>query len=81
MPPTPRTTETLQDTFLAQIRDERTTVSLFLTNGIRLVGEVTAFDAYVVTLKSQVTQMVYKHTIATIVPSTAIPPRLTRAPG
>ena len=59
----------LQDGFLNTLRKEKITVSIFLVNGIKLHGVVDAFDQYVVMLKGQVTQMVYKHSISTIVPS------------
>ena len=58
----------LQDPFLNSLRKEKIPVSIFLTNGIKLQGHVTAFDQYVVFLKNHMTQMVYKHAISTIVP-------------
>ena len=60
--------ELLQDPFLNSLRKEKIPVSIFLTNGIKLQGHVTAFDQYVVFLKNHMTQMVYKHAISTIVP-------------
>jgi host factor-I protein len=62
----------LQDQFLNQLRRERVPVSIYLTNGIKLQGQVESFDQYVVLLKNTVTQMVYKHAISTVVPSRAI---------
>jgi host factor-I protein len=59
----------LQDPFLNALRKEKTMVSVYLTNGIKLQGQVTAFDQYVVLLRNTITQMVYKHAISTIVPS------------
>jgi host factor-I protein len=47
-------------------------VSLYLVNGIRLQGRIESFDAHVVLLKNEVTQMVYKRAIATVLPSRAI---------
>jgi host factor-I protein len=44
-------------------------VSIYLTNGIKLQGVVAAFDQYVVLLKNNTKQMVFKHAVATIVPS------------
>lgn len=58
----------LQDPFLNSLRKEKVPVSIFLTNGIKLQGQVTAFDQYVVFLKNHMTQMVFKHAISTIVP-------------
>ena len=59
----------LQDPFLNTLRRERVPVSIYLVNGIKLQGQVDSFDQYVVLLKNSVTQMVYKHTISTVVPS------------
>lgn len=65
-------THVLQDGFLNTLRKDKQNVSIFLVNGIKLHGVVEAFDQYVVMLKGQVTQMVYKHAISTIVPSKMI---------
>ena len=62
-------TQTLQDPFLNALRRQRVPVSIYLTNGIKLQGVVAAFDQYVVLLKNNTKQMVFKHAIATIVPS------------
>ena len=61
--------QNIQDPFLNAVRKERTSVSIFLVNGIKLQGTVDSFDQFVVMLKSTVSQMVYKHAISTIVPS------------
>ncbi len=61
--------QTLQEPFLNALRRERVPVSIYLVNGIKLQGQVEAFDAYVVLLRNSVSQMVYKHAISTIVPS------------
>lgn len=62
----------LQDIFLNTLRKEHIAVSIFLVNGIKLQGKVDSFDQYVVILKSATSQMIYKHSISTIVPSTAV---------
>lgn len=59
----------LQDTFLEQLCNEKTPVSVFLINGIKLHGMVDDFDEHVIMLKNAVTQMVYKHAISTVVPT------------
>jgi host factor-I protein len=62
--------QNIQDPFLNAVRKERTAVSIFLVNGIKLQGTVDSFDQFVVMLKSAAgSQMVYKHAISTIVPS------------
>ena len=60
----------LQDTFLRHVREHKVPVTVFLANGIRLQGTVTAFDSYSVLLnRDRHAQVVYKHAIATIMPS------------
>ncbi len=61
--------KSLQDPFLNTLRRERVTVSVYLVNGIKLQGTIESFDQFVVLLKNQISQMVYKHAISTIVPS------------
>jgi host factor-I protein len=62
----------LQDPFLEALRKAQIPVSMFLVNGIKLQGQIEYFDQYVVLLKSNVTQMVYKHAISTVVPARAV---------
>ncbi len=61
--------QSLQDPFLNTLRKERVPVSIYLVNGIKLQGQVESFDQFVVLLKNNVNQMVYKHAISTIVPA------------
>jgi len=61
--------QSLQDPFLNALRKERIPVSIFLVNGIKLQGTVDSFDQFVILLKNNVSQMVYKHAISTVVPS------------
>jgi host factor-I protein len=59
----------LQDPFLNTLRREKIPVSIYLVNGIKLQGIVESFDQFVVLLRNNISQMVYKHAISTIVPS------------
>lgn len=61
--------QSLQDPFLNALRKEKVPVSIYLVNGIKLQGQVDSFDQFVVLLKNNVSQMVYKHAISTIVPA------------
>lgn len=61
--------QSLQDPFLNALRRQRVPVAIYLTNGIKLQGHVAGFDQYVVLLKNNTKQMVFKHAIATVVPS------------
>lgn len=67
----------LQDPFLNALRKDRTPVSIYLVNGIKLQGQVESFDQFVILLKNTVSQLVYKHAISTIVPARAV--KLPRA--
>ena len=51
------------------MRKEQVPVSMFLVNGIKLLGHIESFDQYVVLLRSTTVQVVYKHAISTVVPS------------
>lgn len=62
----------LQDPFLSALQREQIPVSMFLVNGIKLLGHVESFDQYVVVLKGATAQMVFKHAISTIVPARKI---------
>ena len=64
----------LQEPFLNLLRKDKTPVAIYLVNGIKLQGEVESFDQYVVMLRNNISQMVYKHAISTIVPSKSMPP-------
>ncbi|PID66628.1 MAG: RNA chaperone Hfq [Gammaproteobacteria bacterium] len=68
--------QSLQDPYLNTLRKERTQVAIFLMNGIKLQGYIESFDQFVVLLKNNTSQMIYKHAISTIVP--ASPVRINR---
>ena len=66
-------TENLQETFLNQLRKEKLSVTVFLINGVKLQGIITWFDNFSILLKRDThIQLVYKHSISTIMPSEAI---------
>jgi len=59
--------------FLNYIRKNKTPVTVFLVNGVKLQGIVTWFDNFSLLLRRDGhTQLVYKHAISTIMPSTQI---------
>jgi host factor-I protein len=64
--------QSLQDPFLNILRKERIPVSVYLVNGIKLQGQIESFDQFVVLLKNNVSQMIYKHAISTVVPARAV---------
>ena len=62
----------LQNSFLNQIIKDNIPVSVYLLNGIKLQGQVKSFDLYVIVLSGNTPQLIYKHSISTIVPSQTI---------
>jgi host factor-I protein len=65
--------QNVQDVFLNYIRKNKTPVTVFLVNGVKLQGIVTWFDNFSILLRRDGhTQLVYKHAISTIMPSTPV---------
>ena len=64
----------LQDLFLENLHKERTPISIYLINGIKLQGRVEFFDDNIILLRNTATQMIYKHAISTVVPGRATDP-------
>ncbi|MCR4377333.1 MAG: RNA chaperone Hfq [Rhodospirillales bacterium] len=65
--------QNVQDVFLNYIRKNKTPVTVFLVNGVKLQGIVTWFDNFSVLLRRDGhTQLVYKHAISTVMPSTPV---------
>ena len=57
----------IQGDFLNALAKEHVPVSVFLVNGIRLVGYIQSFDQYVLMLNSATgMQTIYKHAISTV---------------
>ena len=66
-------TENYQDQFLNQTRKNRTPLTVFLMNGFQLRGVITGFDQFVIVLHADGTQqMIYKHAVSTITPSSPV---------
>ena len=65
--------QNVQDVFLNHVRKNKTPVTVFLVNGVKLQGIITWFDNFSVLLRRDGhTQLVYKHAISTIVPGRAV---------
>jgi|TARA_B110000259_G_scaffold182319_1_gene225759 host factor-I protein len=62
----------LQDSFLTQIIKDNISVSIYLLNGIKLQGQIKSFDQYVIVLSGTTPQLIYKHSVSTVVPSQEI---------
>lgn len=64
----------LQDLFLNSVRKSKTPITIFLMKGVKLQGIITWFDNFSILLRRDgQSQLVYKHSISTILPSAAIP--------
>ena len=62
--------QNMQDVFLNSCRKDKRPVTVYLVNGVKLQGIISGFDNFSVVLKrNQLAQLVYKHSIATVVPS------------
>jgi host factor-I protein len=59
--------QNIQDAFLNTVRREKTTVTVYLLNGAKLLGKIKSFDKFSVLLESGANeQLVFKHAISTI---------------
>ncbi len=65
--------QNVQDVFLNHVRKNKTPVTIFLVNGVKLQGIITWFDNFSVLLRRDGhTQLVYKHAISTVMPGSPI---------
>ncbi|RMG56444.1 MAG: RNA chaperone Hfq [Acidobacteria bacterium] len=74
-------TQSVQDSFLNHIRREHVTVTLYLMNGIKLIGRIKSFDKFCVLLDAgQQDMLIFKHAISTVsVPRSSIEARKSEA--
>ena len=65
--------DNLQDVFLNNVRKNKTSVTVFLVNGVKLQGIITWFDNFCILLRRDGhSQLVYKHAISTVMPSAPV---------
>ena len=63
-------TQNIQDVFLNYVRKNKTPVTVFLVNGVKLQGFISGFDNFCVLLRRDAhVQLVYKHAISTVMPA------------
>lgn len=73
MPAESKNDQNNQDFFLNQLRKDKTSVTVYLINGVKLQGVVTGFDNFSILLRRDGhTQLVYKHAVSTVMPSSAV---------
>lgn len=59
--------QNIQDAFLNLARRERSTVTIYLVNGAKLLGRIKSFDKFSVMLEAaSQEQLIFKHAISTI---------------
>lgn len=59
----------VQDAFLNHIRKNKTPLTVFLVNGVKLQGTITWFDSNTILLRREGhAQLIYKHAISTLMP-------------
>jgi host factor-I protein len=72
----------LQDHFLNSVRRAKLPVTIFLVKGVKLQGVITWFDAFSVLLRREgASQLVYKHSISTIMPAEPPPDFVATKPS
>jgi host factor-I protein len=71
----------LQDHFLNSVRRSKLPVTIFLVKGVKLQGVITWFDAFSLLVRREgASQLVYKHSISTIMP-VELPPNFVPTAG
>jgi host factor-I protein len=59
--------QNIQDAFLNLARRERSTVTIYLVNGAKLLGRIKSFDKFSLMLEAaSQEQLIFKHAISTI---------------
>jgi host factor-I protein len=71
----------LQDKFLTALAEARVPVTIYLINGLRLLGQVHSFDQYGLLLTGTAQQFIFKHAISTIVPTRDVSPAVRSEAG
>lgn len=65
--------QNVQEDFLNDLKRNKVSVTVFLINGVKLQGIITWFDENSLLLRRDGhTQLIYKHAVSTIMPSTAV---------
>ena len=64
----------LQDLFLNNARKEKTAVTIYLVNGVKVKGKVKGFDSYVILIEGENNRqnLIYKHAVSTIQPEKSL---------
>jgi host factor-I protein len=74
----PRTNrDSLQATYLNDLRRQRLTVTVYLVTGLKQIGTLESFDQHALLLRHGGTmELIYKHMVASIMPAAKAQPEL-----
>lgn len=62
-----KTAQNVQDTYFNTVRKDKTPLTIYLVNGVRVHGRIRSFDKFSVLLESgDQDQLVFKHAISTV---------------
>lgn len=62
--------QNIQDVYLNTVRKEKRPITIFLMNGVKLMGRLKGFDKYSVILEANhQEQLIFKHAISTVTTS------------
>ena len=67
-----KSTINLQDQFLNHLRKEKTPVTVHILNGSKITGIIRGFDNFSILVKGENQYLIYKHSVAVIVPKKTI---------
>jgi host factor-I protein len=73
--------DSIQATYLNDLRKQRMTVMVYLVNGMKHIGMIESFDQHAVLLRQGTnTQFLYKHMVASIMPTAKAQPMSAYTP-
>ncbi|HEY0796314.1 MAG TPA: RNA chaperone Hfq [Acidisarcina sp.] len=62
-----KTAQNVQDTYFNTVRKDKTPLTIYLVNGVRVHGRIRSFDKFSVLLENgEQEQLVFKHAISTV---------------
>jgi len=57
----------IQDGYFAKLRRDRTVTTIYLVNGVKLIGKIKSFDKFAILIENNhQEQLIFKHAISTI---------------
>ena len=57
----------IQDGYFARLRRDKTVTTIYLVNGVKLIGKIKSFDKYSILIENNhQEQLIFKHAISTI---------------